>query len=176
MQENDGLPSLLCKICLDIINSFKVLKDQAIESDTKLRNYLLDQQNVESLGIQKNPFQCSQCGKVLKTKYSLKRHLQMHSGIKQYQCDQCKREFFLHSNLLKHLRCHSSNKKHVCSECGMRFYERNKLVIHLRRHTGEKPFSCSICLKSFVSRDQLRVHEKVCSHGPVFLKFCLLKC
>ena len=76
---------------------------------------------------------CLECGEVLSTPYSLKRHLLTHSGLKPYQCEFCDKRY-KHAYLLTH---------------------------HLNTHAGHRPFRCDECAKDFTSPNMLRRHKQV---------------
>lgn len=83
-------------------------------------------------------FQCyySECGKVYKTRFNLRRHINSsHLRIKSFICDQCNKHFVSKQNLKEH---------HFI-------------------HTGEKPFPCDEpgCVKSFRQVSQLSIHKRI---------------
>ena len=73
---------------------------------------------------------CDICEKLLATQSSLKRHLDMHKGIKPFKCEVCGKSF--------------SQKQHFKD--------------HLDMHKGIKPFKCDVCGKSFRRRKSLKSH------------------
>ena len=82
-------------------------------------------------------YDCSICGKQLKSKLSLANHIKIHNGTQPFNCTRCSKKF--------------------CSK--------SLLKAHIRIHTGEKPFSCdgSKCLKpgcteSFRTKQSLNRH------------------
>jgi uncharacterized Zn-finger protein len=58
-------------------------------------------------------FICSYCEKTMSSKYILKEHEYIHSGLKPYICSfpECKANFRLHSQLSNHRKKHKSAKK-----------------------------------------------------------------
>ena len=74
------------------------------------------------------------CSDGFNTRFSLKRHVKMHTGEKPYPCTQCPKSFA----------------------------EKSTLIRHLRIHTGERPFACSWtgCERVFSDRTNVRRHEQ----------------
>lgn len=96
-------------------------------------------------------FQCDQCFKDLSSKWSLKRHLKIHTRKKPFKCDQsifkgfncyiCTKAFSCKSHLTIHLRSHSGEKPFQCAKCGIVFSVLSNLYKHLRnRHLEQKPY------------------------------------
>jgi len=75
------------------------------------------------------------CGTLVKSRFSLRRHLLAHEGWKPYICK--------------------------FSNCGKSFGESNTLKRHMRIHTGEKPFRCEVkgCNRAFADSSNWRRHE-----------------
>ncbi|XP_063359017.1 zinc finger protein 420-like [Cydia amplana] len=133
-------------------------------------------------------YQCEICGRILKNKSVLGKHIATHSGIKQfscklcsktftraehkvvhmrihlgikpYICEVCGRSFTKRQDLIRHMRIHSDDKNYACPRCDRRFKRSGDVHSHLRTHTGAKPYSCKICDKSYTSHSGLRKHYK----------------
>ncbi|XP_045780061.1 zinc finger protein 211-like [Maniola jurtina] len=105
-------------------------------------------------------FLCSVCGKALSSREHLKFHLRIHTGYKPNVCKTCGKGFVKKCNLTLHERVHSGEKPHVCSHCGKAFSQRSTLVIHERYHSGARPYSCGMCGRGFVAKGLLSMHLK----------------
>ena len=86
---------------------------------------------------EKNPFRCGypECTKRYKHKYSLKEHINVHTGILRYKCThpECDEYFAYYSVLKKHIRT---------------------------KHPTKKPFRCDICKQRFMHTENLKAHRK----------------
>ncbi|KAH8245608.1 hypothetical protein KR032_012505 [Drosophila birchii] len=106
-------------------------------------------------------FGCKLCEKVFKSSRSLLRHVQGHSGVRQFKCEHenCGKSFVNQHNLTSHRRVHSEERNYVCELCGYRSRYREALIVHRRTHTGEKPFQCQTCDRCFASKSLLNEHQ-----------------
>ncbi|OBZ77159.1 Zinc finger protein Gfi-1b [Grifola frondosa] len=68
---------------------------------------------------------------------------------KFYECEQCRIRFERKYDLKRHMTIHTGVKEHKCSECGAAFAQRSALKIHFNTHTGAKPFVCEFCCRGF---------------------------
>ncbi|XP_063052421.1 uncharacterized protein LOC134447066 [Engraulis encrasicolus] len=109
---------------------------------------------------QKQPYLCSHCGLVLKSKYALKYHVLIHTGELPFGCTICGKRFRQPSTLLSHKRLHTGERTHLCSFCGKGFITAGALRTHTRNHTGERPYKCEICGKTYKQRCNLVVHSR----------------
>lgn len=142
-------------------------------------------------GEAKQPYQCDQCGKIFKTKYTLAIHLKMpnhtfarpfvcntcgkgfrlsstlcrhkiiHTKEKPYKCHVCEKAFNRSSTLKTHVRTHSDEKEFTCDRCGKGFHQKGNLRNHILIHTGEKPYKCTLCQKAFNKLSNLKFHMHV---------------
>ncbi|KAK9511956.1 hypothetical protein O3M35_000512 [Rhynocoris fuscipes] len=106
-------------------------------------------------------FTCSTCYKNLSSRNSLRIHLKIHSGDKNYCCEHCGKLFAHNATLIGHLtKFHNINvdTAHTCTLCNKIFCRKNALKIHMAIHVGFKPFSCSICSKSFSQKITRDIH------------------
>lgn len=95
------------------------------------------------------PYKCHLCSKRFNHKANYDKHLIVHRGDKPYSCHICARPFSQKSNLQRHQLTHTQNRDFICDVCGKRFNHMASLKTHSLIHTGAKPFSCYICTKRF---------------------------
>ncbi|XP_066932513.1 zinc finger protein 107-like [Clytia hemisphaerica] len=104
------------------------------------------------------PYKCQLCSKRFNHKANLDKHLVVHSGEKPYVCHICSRPFSQKSNLQRHQLTHTQNRDFVCDVCGKRFNHMASLKTHSLIHTGAKPFACYVCHKRFNQKGNLKRH------------------
>ena len=104
------------------------------------------------------PYKCHICSKRFNHKANLDKHLVVHSGEKPYVCHICSRPFSQKSNLQRHQLTHTQNRDFVCEVCGKRFNHMASLKTHSLIHTGAKPFACYVCHKRFNQKGNLKRH------------------
>eukprot|EP01084_Bolivina_argentea_P022461 41749_1 len=114
----------------------------------------IKQKRITKINLQ----QCKQCGKMLKSKSNLKRHMRTHTGYKPYSCDICGKAFCQSGTLTVHRRTHTGEKPYKCDICNKSFGTSGTLKNHQRIHTGERPYQCELCLKRFTQAGSLSTH------------------
>ena len=110
------------------------------------------------------PYKCPLCDNTYKYKASLSLHNRSHTGEK-VTCEICQKSFRDPGDLKKHLSVHSDIKQHKCDTCGLFFRQRNNLQSHIKYvHTDpsliEKKFKCDKCGKCFEYHSGLTFHMK----------------
>lgn len=126
------------------------------EADCLLQRHLINKHSVE-----KRKFACEICGKRYVYQFTLKQHLDSHTGNKPYKCDVCDKSFPHLAYIKIHMRFHTGERPYQCSLCGETFITSSKLSSHMRRrHVGNwKAHQCQICDKKFQYPRQLREHK-----------------
>lgn len=108
--------NFVCEICS---KAFKAKRD--------LRNHRIRHENKD---VKK--FQCTYCQLMLKSKYTLNRHILIHTGEKKFQCSYCQKAFTQKNELNKHLRVHIGENTYRCEEAGCT--EAFRLLAEFRIH------------------------------------------
>ncbi len=103
------------------------------------------------------------CGRLFKTKFSMKRHTFVHSEDKKYICKYCNKRFALPQYMREHMYTHTKDKPYICgvSGCLERFRQAGKLSLHRRTHPEYK-------LKQYDC--QIQYQDSVLESPPPFLK------
>ena len=117
-------------------------------------------------GVELPHFKCTHatCGQILKSRFSLKRHMKKHTGEKPHYCPfrGCSRKFSETTALKRHARIHTGEKPYRCgfADCTKTFADATNVKRHEMTHTGEKPYRClySGCGRCFSRRSSLRTH------------------
>ena len=111
--------------------------------------------NISTPGKQSH--MCMECGEVLSTPYSLKRHTLTHSGQKPHKCEFCDKRY-KHAYLLNHhLNTHAGDRPFHCTECDKHFSSPNMLRRHKQVHTKQR-HQCHHCEQRFQRIDYLDKH------------------
>ena len=137
-------------------------RNDNVPSPTESTSTIGSLSGIDNLGIEPK-YQCLQCHKVFKTKYTLTIHLRMpdHTKTRPFVCSICGKGFCLSSTLCRHKIIHTADKPHKCQFCSKAFNRSSTLKTHMKIHSTEKDFQCDICGKGFHQKGNLRNHVLV---------------
>ncbi|XP_011180027.3 zinc finger protein 81 [Zeugodacus cucurbitae] len=107
-------------------------------------------------------FLCSKCPKRCVSRYTLKKHMELHSDERDrnIECIDCGRRFYTLENLQLHQATHISPEDRAifeCTVCSKTFLRKSNLGLHMQMHRGET-MDCPHCDKKFVRRKDLEIH------------------
>lgn len=117
---------------------------------------------------------CSDCGKVFKRRYHLKRHLAHHRKATNgefYTCPTCQKIFAFEADLRKHLEKHEMESKGICSSCKKVFSGPEELMVHVEE-VHKKTYPCQTCGKIFKLEHALKSHEAGHVNGQFYCGHC----
>ena len=136
--------------------------------------------------VHRNPNLCKFCSKPFKDKYTLQRHVRMHTGEKPFSCNMCYKQFSQKSSLKQHqgsLQCRiksqnkeTSNKKekYSCKICNKVYLSKGSFQSHEKLHNN--PHTCIFCSKEFSEKHFLETHERIhTGEKPFPCNFCKMK-
>ncbi|CAB3257552.1 unnamed protein product [Arctia plantaginis] len=164
-----------CRYCSLVFNN---KNDIEIHTKSHTKEHLLT-----------SPFSCHVCGKILLSKFTLNRHLEIHSGIKRFACNVCGLKFTQKSlvkrhylrkhdpsvkiekvkcdlckklvrDLEKHMEIHDADKrKCFCDMCGKNYPTNNALNRHKKHKHYGVSYDCDVCGKQYIKKGSLKTHK-----------------
>ncbi|KAJ7316981.1 hypothetical protein JRQ81_003143 [Phrynocephalus forsythii] len=101
------------------------------------------------------------CGKKFYLSNHLRRHMIIHSGIREFTCETCGKSFKRKNHLEVHRRTHTGETPLQCEICGYQCRQRASLNWHMKKHTSEVQynFTCEHCGKRFEKLDSVKFHK-----------------
>jgi uncharacterized Zn-finger protein len=103
---------------------------------SSLQTSLFDHcKNIHTVNFKiENQFKCMVCSKMFQSNYILKKHLNLHTGNRNYACSLCPKAF-AHASILKsHGYFHTGERPVHCKICNKGFYKNYALKIHMNTH------------------------------------------
>ncbi|KAM9313321.1 zinc finger protein 653 [Gastrophryne carolinensis] len=101
------------------------------------------------------------CGKKFYLSNHLRRHMIIHTGIREFICETCGKSFKRKSHLEVHRRTHTGETPLQCEVCGYQCRQRASLNWHMKKHGSsiQYNFSCEQCGKLFEKRESVKFHK-----------------
>ncbi|KAM3925850.1 zinc finger protein 653 [Leptodactylus fuscus] len=101
------------------------------------------------------------CGKKFYLTNHLRRHMIIHTGVREFICETCGKSFKRKSHLEVHRRTHTGETPLQCEVCGFQCRQRASLNWHMKKHgsTIQYSFSCEECGKLFEKRESVKFHK-----------------
>ncbi|XP_066449748.1 zinc finger protein 653 isoform X2 [Eleutherodactylus coqui] len=101
------------------------------------------------------------CGKKFYLTNHLRRHMIIHTGVREFICETCGKSFKRKSHLEVHRRTHTGETPLQCEVCGFQCRQRASLNWHMKKHGSviQYSFSCEQCGKLFEKRESVKFHK-----------------
>ncbi|KAK6639473.1 hypothetical protein RUM43_007746 [Polyplax serrata] len=107
-------------------------------------------------------WKCVECNKQFASEKLLERHQKTHLVLGLFICHVCGKSLKKKGALIRHVRnVHEGRRDWICDICGKGFPEKSVREDHRRTHTGECPYVCHACGKAFKTMASLCIHSKV---------------
>lgn len=153
-------------------NCSELLK--GIKTETPQEHDLVQQAKTNSIGDKRAAtFRCEECIKDFSTRAILRRHQQIHTGVRDHKCSYCTKAFLRKSHLVRHERAHRNEKPLECQICEKRFLYSNYFKIHMKIHSGLREFQCEHCPRKFVTATLRKKHALIhIGEKPFACKVC----
>ena len=131
--------------------------------------------NIKKKIQRKKKSQCSECNKMFRDSFDLKRHSKVHFMTQtKVHGKKKERELPKIDADLTNSKSHGTSKKipgrkaAQCEECKKMFRDTWKLRRHSTVHTGIKAFKCALCEKSYTCKESLIKHMRA-SHIEILM-------
>ncbi|XP_053573831.1 zinc finger protein 653 isoform X1 [Bombina bombina] len=101
------------------------------------------------------------CGKRFYVSNHLRRHMIIHTGLREFICETCGKSFKRKNHLEVHRRTHTGETPLQCEVCGYQCRQRSSLNWHMKKHRAEVNFnfSCEYCGKPFEKKESVKFHK-----------------
>lgn len=103
--------------------------------------------------------ECSICQKKV-TKLAYPNHLRRHTGVKSFTCEICASTFYTTAELCNHKRFKHSKKEFQCDQCAFKTPKEHVLRSHKSKHRGDS-VPCIICGRFFPAVENMLKHQRV---------------
>ncbi|KAJ8916277.1 hypothetical protein NQ315_016418 [Exocentrus adspersus] len=158
------------------------------ESCDNNKNYRPDDEDIKKSTVSCPEFECSECTKVFRSKYTMQRHMKVHTDRDNLRCKVCSKGFTRMADVKRHMSSHTGSKPYCCVVCNSSFTQSGSLSVHMRkheefkylkktpRHVEEKPHLCSICGMAFKHSSTLTIHvRRHIGDKPYCCKVCNMR-
>ena len=106
---------------------------------------------------------CVFCPSSFEHKKQLLEHMKCNHGSEpKHQCQQCGVVVSTLASLRRHMLKHTGEQQFECKICFKKFTQKHHFKGHMNMHAGAKPYQCQQCLKCFTYSTQLTNHKKSC--------------
>ncbi|XP_068627108.1 zinc finger protein 564-like [Battus philenor] len=107
---------------------------------------------------------CGQCDKTFADRSSLRTHLFIHNGSKEFSCPRCGKAFLFKRAMELHQLTHEASAQLYCHQCDMNFKNQISYKQHLLyslKHVdpAKLKYACQLCDKKFVKAKRLEEHN-----------------
>ncbi|KAG2464809.1 zinc finger protein 827-like [Polypterus senegalus] len=105
-------------------------------------------------------YHCSECGLIIKTKSSFKRHMGRHTGLKGHFCSLCPFRCSRKDNLKKHMKLHEHQNREETFQCEMCSFTARKFSLkrHMQCHQHSSQSECDLMEDSMTDTPEEAFH------------------
>ena len=154
-EEHDWKDTEIGRLCIVVQEDVAIkkegetLKEETAEADDKVRHH--DEK------LKHGRLKCEECNTTFRKDISLKSHMAIHTGTKDFVCPVCQKLFKTNPNLVRHQKTHEDVKPYKCNSCDATFSQSSSIKIHVeRKHTEH---ACKLCSEKFQNGPALIRHN-----------------
>lgn len=159
VQENDGLPTKICSICVRDLEACYQFLSKVEASERKLRALLTETQTTFQQDIPKTEVKSEDTDDDSHRPddflFSFE-HIKTNALQPEKPNENTKIKIITQKRSSKRMTL--KKEKLICSVCTRKCPSASALTIHMRIHTNEKPYHCSSCVKKYKDSGTLKRH------------------
>ncbi|XP_060555256.1 zinc finger protein 70-like [Ruditapes philippinarum] len=142
----------------------KRTKHQCVECPKSFSFLFALKRHVRSVhGNEPDGKKCEICGKFIKNKENIGRHMLLHEGVRQFECYKCGRKFSQKQHVIDHMVIHTNALPFQCKICTCSFRYRRTLSRHMKKHVRvdkeKHVYECLDCQTMFPNEEELIQHS-----------------